>query len=59
MNDSDDFRNLYDFESIVSHLKNEFQNESSEWYEKAAYEVWAEGAKTGDTTANIINKLYR
>lgn len=46
-------------ENVIATLKNEFQNEPYEWYEKAAHGVLREIERTGDTDANVINRLYR
>lgn len=46
-------------ESAKNHLKNEFQNQSENWYNQYAIKCAERSMKTGDSMANIINKICR
>jgi len=53
------FRDMYDFDSVVAELKNQFQNEPADWYAKSASLLIMEGSKDGDSVPNLIDKLFR
>lgn len=45
------------YDSIFAQLVNSYPNESTEWYEETVPKIIEEQARSGNTTANIINNL--
>jgi hypothetical protein len=46
-------------DSIEAELRNSFQDEDIDFYAEAAWQVFIEHAKEGESIPNCINKLYR
>ncbi len=46
------------YDSVRAQLENSFQFEKNDWYHEATIRVIEECAKDGDSTANVIARLF-